>query len=327
MSRRRGWAVIAVVAALGLAACGSSGNGTKAAGSGKAIGDDGIRVADVVATTDATRQPVDATPSPDGKTIYFAATGDPTPAIFSVPAAGGTVTKITEGAPLTKPSGIAAMADGNGLYVADQQAGNAGTPGFGGGILTVPTTGSPTFLAGTAGRAPHGLDVVKQGGSDVIYFTGTDPTNGAAGLFQVPAAGGTVTTVAEGAPFVAPDSVVVDTKGVAYVSDQGSGTGQGQVFSVKGGKVAPVLTGQTLGAPAGVTLVGDDGTLLVSSIDATSRSDQVLFVDLATGKTAAATKALGANKNSSGGLHRALNAPLLAWCDVSRSGKIYRIEP
>jgi len=315
------------VAALGLAACGSSGSSTKAAGSGKVIGDDGIRVADVVATTDATRQPVDATPSPDGKTLYFVATGDPGPAVFSVPAAGGTLTKVTEGAPLAKPSGIAAMADGNGLYVADQQAGTAGSPESGGGILTVPTTGTPTFLAGTAGRAPHGLDVVKQGGSNVIYFTGTDPANGAAGLFKVPAAGGTVTTVAEGAPFVAPDSVVVDTKGVAYVSDQGAGAGQGLVFSVNGGKVMPVLSGQTLGAPAGITLVSGDGTLLVSSIDATSRSDQVLFLDLATGKTAAATKALGGNKNSSGGLHRALNAPILAWCDVSRSGKVYRIEP
>jgi hypothetical protein len=52
-----------------------------------------------------------------------------------------------------------------------------------------------------------------------------------------------------------------------------------------------------------------------------------LLLTLATGKTAVATRVVGVNKNSSGGLHRAANAPILAWADVSRSGKIYRVEP
>jgi len=111
------------------------------------------------------------------------------------------------------------------------------------------------------------------------------------------------------------------------VSDQGAGPGQGRVFSVTGGRATPVLTGLHLGAPAGVTLVHGDATLLVSSIEAATGSDQVLFLDLATGKTAATTKVIGANQNSAGGLHRALNAPILAWCDVSRSGKVYRVDP
>jgi hypothetical protein len=82
-----------------------------------------------------------------------------------------------------------------------------------------------------------------------------------------------------------------------------------------------------LGAPAGVTLVGRDATLVVSSIDTATSSDQVVLLTLATGKTAVATRGVGVNKNSSGGLHRAANAPILAWADVSRSGKIYRVEP
>ncbi len=328
MRQVRFW-VSVTVAILGLAACGSSGSSDGNAG--KATGDGGLAVADVAARTDASRQPIDAAPSPDGKVIYYATTGDTAPALFSVPAGGGgTMATIAEGVPLAKPSGVAVATDGSRLYVADQQAVVAGGTGSGGAILTVATTATsqaPTLLSGTAGWAPHGLDIVKQGDTDVVYFTGTDPANGAPGLFQVPAAAGTVTTIAEGTPFISPDSVVVTAQGVAYVSDQGSGPGQGLVLRVKGTAVTPILTGLTLGKPAGVTLVNGDATLLISSIDPATRSDQVILLDLATGKTAVATKGIGKNKNSSGGLHRALRSPVVAWCDVSRSGKIYRIEP
>jgi len=69
-------------------------------------------------------------------------------------------------------------------------------------------------------------------------------------------------------------------------------------------------------------------TLLVSSIDAATRSDQVILLDLATGKTTVATKGIrGEQEQLFGGLHRALRSAVLAWCDVSRSGTIYRIEP
>src|SRR5207237_9115458 len=108
---------------------------------------------------------------------------------------------------------------------------------------------------------------------------------------------GPVSTIAEGAPFASPASVVVTAEGAAYVIDQGSGPGQGEVFRASGGTVTPVLTGLHLGAPAGVTLLNDDATLLVSSIDAATRSDHVLFLDLPTGMTAAATNVIGANKD------------------------------
>jgi len=277
-------------------------------------------------TDNSTASPVAA---PDGSVIYFTAVGDAVPAVFAVPAGGGATSTLAEGGPLSRPSGVAVATDGTRLFVADSQAANRGA------VLVVPTTASgppaaprpPGLLPGTEGRGARGVDVVKGPNGDVVWFTGTDSVTNLPGLFSVPAAGGTVTTVLEGVPFVAPDSVVVAASGVAYVSDQGAGPGQGKILRVGGGRVEEVRAGLHLGAPAGVTLVDDDATLLVSSVDGATGSDQVLFVELSTGRTAAATKALGDNKNTSGGLHRAHDAAVLAWCDVNRSGKIYRIEP
>jgi hypothetical protein len=179
-------------------------------------------------------------------------------------------------------------------------------------------------LPGTQGRGPRGLDVVGRAGVDEVYFTGIDPANDAPGLFRIAATGGTVSTVAEGAPFVSPDSVVVAADGDAYVSDQGHGPGQGMVFRVRGATVTAVLSNVDLGNPGGVTLVDNDAVLLVSSVNAANRSDQVLFLDLASGRTAVADKVIGANKDSSGGLHRAGSAPLLAW--AGKQGLVYAVK-
>ena len=229
---------------------------------------------------------------------------------------------IARGAPLVNPTGIALSTDGRRILVADPGAGN------GGAIFSLPATtteAKPIPIPGTAGREPRGIDVLKQeDGVDVIYFTGIDPADGAVGLFKVPATGGTVETVAEGSPFIAPDSVVVASGGAAYVSDQGSGHGLGEVFRVDAGRVVPVLTDLDLGTPGGLTLVEHDSVLLVSSVDKANQSDQVLFLDLATSQTAVATKVIGANKDSSGGLHAAQNAPVLAWADIQ--GSVYRVR-
>jgi hypothetical protein len=342
MRKVHGWAVLTVAVALGGAACGGGGgkSGDTAAGGGytattvatKALGDPAIKAVDVLARTDGARQPVDAAPSPDGTVVYYVATGDGGAAgagagVFKV-AAGGAVSTLAEGAPLVKPSGVAVATDGSRLYIADRETPAADGGGAGGGILTLATDGTPgapTLLAGTQGRSPRGLDVVRQPDGDVVYFTGTDPANGSPGLFMVPSAGGTVVTVAEGGLLASPDSVVVAGDGVAYVTDQGAGAGQGTVLRLAGGTATAVLSGLHLGSPAGVTLAGGDTTLLVSSLDATTLSDQVLFLELATGTTAVASKVIGSNINSSGGLHRAHDAALLAWADVSRSGRVYRV--
>lgn len=310
---------VALAMAVLAAACGDGGD----SGSGRAIGDAAISAAEVVATTGPDQQPVDAVPSPDGKVMYYVTTGRQAGTVLRVPAHGGTVSTVADGTPLAKPSGISVTTEGTRLLIADQLAGGSGA------ILTVPaasTAARPDVLPGTQGRAPRGLDVARGTDGDTIYFTGSNPAGGSPGLFRVPAAGGEVAAVAEGAPFTSPDAVVVAKDGTAYVSDQGAGAGQGLVHRVSGGKAEPVLTGLTLGTPGGLTLVNDDQTLLVSSIDATSRSNQVLFLDLPTGKTAVAQKVIGANRDSSGGLHRAHDAAVLGWADVQRPGRVYRVD-
>jgi sugar lactone lactonase YvrE len=326
MRKSHGWAVITMAATVAVAGCGS---GSKS-GASHRLGDSAITTIDAVARAGAFQDPLDAAPSPKGDIVYFTATGQHGPAIYRVAAAGGAESIVAEGAPLAKPTGVALATTGNRIYVADQQAqplGAVASAATSGAILTVPAAGAPgtpNVLPGTQGRSPRGLDVVNLSDADVIYFTGTDPASGPPGVFQVPAEGGTVITLAEGAPFANPDSVVVTAQGVAYVTDQGSGPGEGQVFRVNGGTVTEVLSHLHLGSPAGVTLANNDATLLVSSIDPATNSDQVLFLDLATGTTAAATKVVGANKDSSGGLHRARAAPVAAWADTR--GTVYRIR-
>jgi sugar lactone lactonase YvrE len=312
-----GWVVVAVAAAAGLGLAGCSKGGS----SSPALGDRAIKAVDVAARAGSFHSPLDAAPSPDGSTIYFTGAGANGPAVFRVVGTGGAVATLAQGAPLAQPTGIAVATDGSRIFVADPQAGS------GGAVLTLAATGTPstpTVVSGTQGRSPRGLDVINQGGADVIYFTGTDPANGEVGVFQVAASGGAVRTVAEGTPFVSPDSVVVAASGTAYVTDQGSSADHGEVWRVAGGKAESVLTGLDLGRPAGVTLVDNDATLLVSSVNDSSHSDQVLFLDLATGKTAVASKVIGSNKNSSGGLHRAHNAAAVAWADTQ--GTIYRVR-
>lgn len=318
-SRRR--AIAAVAALVGLAGC--SGGGSGGTPTHHALGDDSIEAADIVARAGLFEHPLDAAPSPDGAVVYFTATAADGPGVFSVSTAGA-VAEVATGVPLVRPSGIAVATDGSRIFVADSRTGPSDTPG---GILTAVTADGSTaltVLTGTEGRAPRGIDVVHRDGGDVVYFTGTDPASGSAGVFQVPAVGGAVSIVAEGPPFASLDSVTVSAQGVAYVSDRGPAPGQGMVYKVGGGAVTPVLNGLNLGAPAGVALINNDATLLVSSNAAANLSDQVLFVDLATGKTAAATKGIGTNTDSSGGVHRAYNAAVLAWADTN--GQIYRVR-
>src|SRR3954468_1952254 len=99
------------------------------------------------ATTKATL-PWDAVPSPDGSTIYYTAFAkDGTPAVFSVPAAGGDATVLASGAPLVMPLGLDVSSDGKTLYVADPWTAGAD----GNAVFAVSTAGgsTPTAVAGT----------------------------------------------------------------------------------------------------------------------------------------------------------------------------------
>lgn len=111
-----------------------------------------------VVTTDI-RAPAGIAISPDGKDLYVTGQDkDGAPAVFQVPAAGGTATVATKGEPLSQPSGLTFSADGT-LYVMD---GTAKGPREG-AVLKVMGSTATVFSQGTmtvafpAGLAPSGM--------------------------------------------------------------------------------------------------------------------------------------------------------------------------
>src|ERR1700722_16185842 len=172
---RKAWMFVAVPTVAGLVMAGCA-KGAKSA----PLGDRAITAVDVAARAGVFQHPLDAAPSPDGNDTYFTGTNAAGAAVLRVTGVGGAVSTVAAGAPLAKPTGVAVATNGQSIYVADPQAGT------GGGIFGLAATGTdetPALVAGTDGRAPRGLDVVRQGGTDVVYFTGTDPSNAEVGLF------------------------------------------------------------------------------------------------------------------------------------------------
>src|SRR5260221_6514682 len=172
-----------------------------------------------VAANDETRSsPFDATPSPDGKDVYYTALsvspeGDKLPGLYRVSANGGAVETLTSGDPLAAPVGITITAQGTTLLVADPGADG------GGAILAAPTGGGAASpLAGTVGYRPQGLTVATVKGVEKLYFTGTDPASGDRGLFAAGIDGGGVTVVASGDPFSEPGGVAVARNRDAFVA-------------------------------------------------------------------------------------------------------------
>jgi hypothetical protein len=173
------------------------------------------------------------------------------------------------------------------------------------------------------------IDVASEGGQEVLYFTGNDPSDAQAGVFKLPAAGaGAPTVVAKGAPLVEPEGVTVTRAGVVYVTDRtAAGAGFGSVFKITGGSATKIVERVRVGRPAGVALTQDDGVLLVSALQPDRPSDQVLLVKLDTLQTGSVTKVIGENQQA-GGVHRARNRNVFAWADLTSGGRgrVYRIE-
>jgi sugar lactone lactonase YvrE len=257
---------------------------------------------------------LDASPDPPGKVIYYT-TGGATPGIFRVPAAGGKQTKVLSGGQLQRPGGLAVSNDGKRLYVADLAAKR---------ILVVPVDGAkPHVLQGTAGSAPRGLEIQTRGGKDFVVYTGK-ARDGKAAVLRISVGGATKPTVVlKGAPLSKPDGVAISKTGTIYVTDHGAG---GRALKIDGSKVTTVASAIKLGDPAGIALTLDESSLLVSSLNKTARTAQVVIVDLATGQSSVFDDVIGAN-HSAGGLHRARAAVPMGWADVQRPGRVYRVDP
>lgn len=269
--------------------------------------------------------PWDAVPSPDGSTIYYTSFGkDGVPAVFSVPAAGGDPTVLTSGAPFVTPLGLDVSSDGKTLYVADPWTAGAD----GNAIFAVPTTGNgaPTVVAGTQGTAPQGVTIV----GDQLYYSGINPANaGQAAIYKIAIGGaGDATIVAQGTRLIAPSGLAVAKDGTVYVLDRlASGNGLGAVLRVQNGTVDSIASDVRIGGQmAGIALTLDESTLLVSSLDKTAGTAQVLTINLSNMQTGIINDVIKAS-TAAGGLHRAHDVNIFAWADVSRSGRVYRVEP
>jgi len=305
----------AVTAAAGLALVMLTTASARPAAVARAAVADTLR-ATLVAQLAAPEAAIDASPDPTGRVIYFTAAGRTGPGIFRVPAAGGAHQPVFVGVPLRGASELAVSNDARQLFVADHAAGRI--------FVVAVAGGTPHVLEGTTGTAPRGLELQDRAGGEYLIYTGKDPRNGRPAVLGISVRGAVRPTILlEGAVLHNPDGIAVSKSGAIYVSDQAGS--RGRVLRIDAGRVTTVKAGLTLGRPAGIALTLDQSKLLVSSVNPATRRAQVLIIDTRSGRTTTFDSVIGANRNP-GGLHRARHAQSMAWADVSRAGRVYRID-
>jgi DNA-binding beta-propeller fold protein YncE len=171
---------------------------------------------------------------------------------------------------------------------------------------------------------PRGLQIA----GDVLYFTGTT-TNGQPGVFATNVAGGPLSTVVQGAPLQEPSGLTVDKEGNIYVVDAASANStHACVYKIaQGGAPAIFVDNIAVGYPAGIVLDQAESVLLVSALDLTMGTDQVLTIDVASASVSSFNTGIG-NFVEAAGLHRALNADIFAWADsrANHTGTVYVIS-
>jgi hypothetical protein len=179
---------------------------------------------------------------------------------------------------LVSPLDIDASLDGRTLYVADFAGGRTG----GGAVVIVPASGGAARFAAD-GWSPRSVTV---GPRDEVYFSGVDPTTGAAGVFVLES--GSVRTVFTGAPLVDPSGIAAFADGRVLVADTRAFDGrtgpliasEASVVLIDHGRASVFATGFASGFPAGVALTLDERTLIVSG-EGKDRSDTVWLIDVA----------------------------------------------
>src|SRR5262249_8103341 len=146
--------------------------------------------------------PFNSVPSPDGTKIYFVADSADGIGVFSVAAMNGTAAVLKVGDPFTSPGGIQISSDGSTLFIVALGAEDDSMMMMKQGrIFSMSTAGgTPNPITAADGTAPRGIDAVKMGSTDVLYFTGRE-TDGSAALFKMNADGSMKSTVIKGDPF------------------------------------------------------------------------------------------------------------------------------
>jgi len=284
-----------------------------------------------VAANDAsTLAPVDATPSPDGKRIYYLAVSNegsdqPNAGVFAVDADAegtGEIEELTMGEPLLTPLGIESSLDGSALFIADT---TAGADANGAVFRLAAAGGSPAVVPGTEGYRPAGVVIGKQRGEEVLYFTGRDPESGEGAVFRITSSGGAAQRLASFGAESEPGGVTVANNGDLYVADHAGANAR--VLRVRSGKVTVYVTNIGLGFPAGIALTSDSRTLLISGLDVQTKHDVVYSVDLGSKKLGRVTDGIAAFSESAG-LHRAHDVNVFAWADSQAldSGTVYTVK-
>lgn len=267
--------------------------------------------------------PLDATPSPEGQTIYFTASTAEGPAVLAAePGAASRV--LYAGELLSAPFGVVSSLDGATLYISDSTAQEAtGEEGEGAGeegpvgrIMRLSTTGGePSVVSGTEGTSPRSLHLSEVDGQETLHFTGVDPSSGQAAVYRLSVDGGALEMVASGAPLAQPSGIVVGLDGTIYVADSSAAEGgAAALLSIKDGQVALMVEDLRLGYPAGLTLDVEGLTLLASGLADDANSSVVHAVKLDSGERSVISEGISQNSES-GGVHRAHKANVFAWAN------------
>src|SRR5579859_5937925 len=156
-------------------------------------------------------------------------------------AGGGAPTVLYAGDALVNPFDIDASLDQKSLFVADPSAGMDND----GAILSLAVTGGePTEQA--SGYRPRSITVAPDGS---LYFSGVDPMSGEPGVFRL--AGGMVTALATGAPFVDPSGIALMKDGRVLVADT-------RLFDVRDSATKPIAS------EAGIVVVKDGAASILT---------------------------------------------------------------
>src|SRR5262249_9106696 len=277
-------------------------------------------IATVVTGGTSFRLPFDAALSPDGRTAYFTALVDEGAALFKVPAAGGMPTKLAD---LVAPGSVDVIGDGRTVVVADP--GVESSTGALGAIVAVSSSGGiPAVLTATEGTLPRGVAV---SGNRIVY-TGTDPADGAPGVFETSAGGGLTTLLKAG--LVDPSGVAIAPDGDVYVLDaEADGVITRRLLKVNMGTGTAMVTGLRAGFPAGLAAVENGLAFLVAPTDPTTGKAQLeRFAVAGTRAGDPVGTTIGAFDEPAG-LHRAAQSDSYAYVDsgASGSGTVFVINP
>jgi sugar lactone lactonase YvrE len=271
---------------------------------------------------EAFHSPTDAVASLDGTTFFFAGYTDPgdEPAIFSVPAAGGTPAVVAMGDPLQYPSGLVLDCAGTALWVADAGAEATAADDQGGLYNVTPLAGS-TLAAVDAAEIHMPNALAFDSDCSSLYVSGRNAAGeGAVFIYE----SGAVRVLHEGAPLVGPTGLHVDAEGVAWVLDHlAEGiSGTGVLWAIREGS-APMETasGLRLGTPGGVSLTMGGAHAVISGRDADGAA-QLTAVAL---DTFVVTSLAAPMMVDPAGLRTARMAPVFAVAD-SEGGAIFRAE-